>query len=214
MSNRLLTRRLWTTAILLVGATILLHASSRQAKIPIRRPLKNLPLSLGDWSGEELPLTEHIVAALNVDDFLNRTYTNRGGDRIEVYVGYYESQRRGELIHSPKNCLPASGWEWVRKDRRTVQMPNHEPITINDFRIVKGLSQDLVLYWYQGRGRAIADEYEAKLWMVADAMTHHRTDGSLVRLVIPIQDSEARARAAGVQFLQAFYPHLTEFVPD
>jgi EpsI family protein len=72
----------------------------------------------------------------------------------------------------------------------------------------------LVLYWYQGRGRAIADEYQARFWLMADAMTRRRSDGSLVRIIVPIGDREEDARAQGVRFLQALWPSLTEFIPD
>src|ERR1035437_951506 len=131
--------RFWITASLLAGATILLHAANRPIKVPAGHPLKELPLSLGDWQGIDMPLTDHILAAAGVDDYLNRSYTNADRAGIEVYVGYYSSQKSGELIHSPKNCLPAAGWEWVRKGRIDVQLPDHGTLRINDFRISKSI---------------------------------------------------------------------------
>jgi EpsI family protein len=206
--------RLCVTAALLAGAAILLHTTNHPVKVPVRRPLKEMALSLAGWRGADIPITERIVAAAGVDDYLNRSYADGDGNRVEVYVGYYGSQRSGDLVHSPKNCLPAAGWEWVRKGTLAVQLAGRAPILVNDFRIAKGLSQDLVFYWYQGRGRAVADEYQAKLWMIADAVTRRRNDGSLVRIVVPIQESESRARELGVKFLRVFYPRLSEFIPD
>ncbi len=214
MPERSLRMRVWITAAMLAGAAVLLHAANRPLKVPVRQPLRELPIALGPWRGVERPLTDRIVAAAGVDDYLNRSYSDESGNQVELYIGYYGSQRSGDLIHSPKNCLPGAGWEWVRKDRLPVQVPGYAPIVVNDFRIAKGLYQNLVLYWYQGRGRAIADEYRAKLWMIGDAITRRRTDGSLVRIVVPIQDSESKARNLAVTFLQTFYPELSRFIPD
>ena len=201
-------------AVLVVAATVLLHASDQRTKTPLRKPLDDIPLVLGQWSGVNMPFTDRIIAAVGVDDYLNRAYTDSNGNLVEVYLGYYGSQRAGELIHSPKNCLPGAGWEWVRKGRLDVTFPGQTAIEINDFRITKGLKEELVLYWYQGRGRAVASEYTAKFWMVADAITRHRSDGSLVRLIVPIQDSETQARALGINLLRELYGHLKESIPD
>jgi EpsI family protein len=209
-----LRNRLWITIALLAGAAIILQAANRPIQVPPRHPLKDMPLSLAGWRGTEMPLTEHILAAAGVTDYLNRSYTDPQGKPLELYLGYYNSQRSGELAHSPKNCLPGAGWEWIRTGRLQVEVPGHDPILVNDFRIAKGLQQDLVLYWYQGRGRAIADEYQARFWLMADAMTRRRSDGSLVRIIVPIGDREEDARAQGVRFLQALWPSLTEFIPD
>jgi len=214
MPERSIRIRLWITAALLSAATILLHASNHPIRMAVRHPLREMPLSLGGWRGADIPLTAHILEAAGVDDYLNRSYVDGNGNAIEVYVGYYMNQRSGDLIHSPRNCLPAAGWESVRKSRLSVRLPGRPPMVVNDFRIAKGLFQDEVLYWYQGRGRAIADEYTAKLWMIADAMMRHRNDGSLVRIVVPIRDRESTARDLGVSFLRAFYPRLNEFIPD
>jgi EpsI family protein len=209
-----LRNRLWVSIALLAGAALFLHAANRPLKVPARHSLKELPLSLGKWRGTEVPLTDYILAAAGVNDYVNRVYTAPQGGEIDLYVGYYNSQRSGELIHSPKNCLPGAGWEWLRTGRLNVQVPNSPPIRVNDFRIAKGLQQDLVLYWYQGRGRAVADEIQSRLWMISDAITRRRTDGSLVRIIVPIQNSEDNARAQAVSFLQALWPSLSESIPD
>jgi EpsI family protein len=214
MSSSAFPNRFWIVAALLIGATILLHATNQRPKRPLRQPLKDIPLAMGEWRGTEIPIEERIVTALGVDEYLNRNYTDSNGNSLEFYIGYFGSQRSGELIHSPKNCLPGAGWEWVRTGRLNLALPNRPSIQINDFRIAKGLKQALVLYWYQGRGRSIANEYTAKFWMIADAMFRHRTDGSLVRVVIPLTKGEQDARALGVHFLQSVYPSLEQSIPD
>jgi EpsI family protein len=149
-----------------------------------------------------------------MDDYVNRGYTDDHANSLELYIGYHASQRSGELIHSPRNCLPAAGWEWARKGRLAIDFPGLARFEVNDFRIVKGLQQRVVLYWYQGRGRAIPGEYEAKFWTIADALIRHRTDGALVRIVTPIQTDEAAARAVSVSFLRTLCPCLQELIPN
>ncbi len=214
MADRSIRTRLLVTIALLICATVLLRAKSRRESVAPRQPFRVMPMVLGEWHAVDAPLTQHIIEAAGVDDYLSRFYTDAGGNQVEIYVGYYKSQRAGNLIHSPRNCLPGSGWETERAARSTIAIPGRSPIVVNDFLMVKGLAQDVVLYWYEGRGRAIASEYTAKFWMVADAITRNRTDAALVRIVIPIKSGEAEARARGISFVRTLYPHLHDFIPD
>lgn len=205
--------RILITAGLLVAATGLLHNLSHGERIPARRPLREFPSVLGNWKGADSPIVQRLVEASGVDDYLDRVYANRSGDSVAFYVGYYESQQTGDWVHSPKNCLPGTGWEAVRAARLTLDVPGHS-IVVNQYLVEKGLDQELVLYWYQARGRVIASEYWGKVWLVADAITRNRTDVALVRISTPTVDSEERARKRAVEFAQAAYPRLNQFLPD
>jgi EpsI family protein len=201
------------TAALLVAATALLHSLNHGERIPPRRALREFPSVLGNWQGADAPIVDRLVKASGVDDYLNRVYGNRGGDPVAFYVGYYESQQTGDWVHSPKNCLPGAGWEPVSAGRLTIDVPGRA-IVVNQYLIRKGLDQDLVLYWYQARGRVIASEYWGKVWLVVDAITRHRTDVALVRIWTPAVDGVEGARNRAVEFAQAAYPHLSQFLPD
>jgi EpsI family protein len=130
-----------------------------------------------------------------------------------LYVGYYGSQKTGDTIHSPKNCLPGSGWDPVRSGFAAISVAEGRQIVVNEYVIQQDENKQLVFYWYQGRGRVIASEYAGKFWMVADAISRNRTDGALVRLVTPINDNEASARARLVRFTQDLFPQLDEIIP-
>ena len=142
-----------------------------------------------------------MVQAAGVDDYVSRIYGIGQQIPIGLYVGYYGSQRTGDTIHSPKNCLPGAGWEPVRAGYLTISPPGGAPIEVNEYLVAKGADKRLVLYWYQGRGRVIASEYAGKVWMVVDAIRLHRTDGALVRLVTPVDDGEANAQERLVRFV-------------
>ena len=72
----------------------------------------------------------------------------------------------------------------------------------------------MVFYWYQSRGRVIASEYRAKFWMVADAISRNRTDAALVRIITPINDGDASARARLVRFSQLLFQNLDRILPN
>lgn len=206
--------RLWITAGVLLGASLLLHTVSHGETIVPRQPLSKLPYSLATWTGEERPMEERIVQAVSVSDYTNRVYFDPEQAAVQVYIGYYASQRTGDTIHSPKNCLPGAGWDPIYSGYATIPVPGGHQITVNEYVIQQDLNKQLVFYWYQGRGRVIASEYWGKFWMIADALSRNRTDGALVRLITPMSDGEANARARLVRFTQLLFPHLDNLIPN
>ena len=216
-------RRLLITSVLLfAGAGYLAHAT-RAEIVPPRRPLATLPVRMAPWQGREgQPFAANVLAVLGVDEYVNRVYLSGTGPYVGLYVGYYESQRQGDTMHSPLNCLPGAGWQSIRQGRTALTVTDgsgaSRPITVNQFVIQKGLDRLMVLYWYQSHGRVIASEYTSKMYMVYDAMRLNRTDGALVRVITPItgtsaadEDAAAR-RAAG--FVQDLFPSLSGVLPS
>jgi EpsI family protein len=206
--------RLWITAGFLVGAFVLLHSVSHGEAVVPHQPLHELPYTLGSWTGREQPFPERIVQAVGVSDYTNRTYFSQQVGLAQLYVGYYASQRTGDTIHSPKNCLPGAGWDPVQSGYTKISVPGGRQIVVNEYVIQKGLDKQLVFYWYQGRGRVIANEYLGKFWMVADAISRNRTDGALVRVITPMNDSEEKARARLESFTQLVFPQLNALIPN
>jgi EpsI family protein len=206
--------RLWITAGLLVGAFLLLHNVSHGEAVVLHQPLRELPYTLDSWTGTEQPLPERIVQAVGVSDYTNRIYFNPQVGLAQLYVGYYASQRTGDTIHSPKNCLPGAGWDPVQSGYIKISIPGGRQIVVNEYVIQQGLDKQLVFYWYQGRGRVIASEYSGKFWMVADAISRNRTDGALVRVVTPMNDGEVQPRARLVSFTQLLFPQLERIIPN
>ncbi len=206
--------RMWITAALLVGATVFLHTLSHGEAVVPRAPLRELPYTLGSWTGQEQPLESRIVQAVGVSDYANRLFFNQLDPPVQLYVGYYASQRTGDTIHSPKNCLPGAGWDPVQSGYATIAVPDGRKIVVNEYVIQQGLDKQLVFYWYQGRGRVVASEYAGKFWMVADAISRNRTDGALVRLVTPMNGPEAKARARLESFTQLIFPRLDQLIPN
>jgi EpsI family protein len=158
---------------------------------------------------------------LGVDEYVNRVYESRDGV-ASLYIGYYQSQRQGDTIHSPMNCLPGSGWEPLSRSYLTIpvgtDVKGSPEITVNRYVIQKGLDRQVVLYWYQSHGRAIANEYRSKIFMVYDAVRLNRTDAALVRVVSPRYGTDAaaedRASDRAVAFVKAMFPLLDRYLPS
>ena len=206
-----------------VVASAIITRSTHSEPTPIRTPLAQLPMRLGEWRGiQEPPFNRQVLDVLGVDDYLTRAYVRSGHSSVGLYIGYYQSQRQGETIHSPLNCLPGSGWEPLSKSTRPILVsttPGDPPraIWVNRYMVQKGIDRQLVLYWYQSHGRIVASEYLSKLYLIADAVRLNRTDGSLVRVMSPaspdVQDGEERAERDVVQFVEVLFPRLREYLP-
>ncbi len=207
----------------------IVHSLSQGEAVVTKESFADFPLTIGErWRGKELGLPALVLDVLQLTDYMMRVYVPVGdqvksrklkgkssdGTPIYLYVGYYESQRTGATYHSPKNCLPGAGWEFIESKQVSVPMPGRGEITINRALVRKGLDEQVILYWYQDRGRVIASEYRAKAYLIWDAMAKNRTDGSLVRLSVPVIETPEHAYQHGVVFLRDVWPVLNGYMPE
>ena len=142
----------------------------------------------------------------------DRQYLRDASAPIGIYVGYYASQRQGDTIHSPQNCLPGAGWQPVTSERTTLDV-GRQTIPVNRFIIQKGIDRQAVFYWYQGRSRVLASELANKAWLMLDAARLRRTDGGLVRVITPVASTPDAAFAALSTFSTALFPYLSSRLP-
>ena len=202
--------RWWAALILLLAAAVTEYALPRTESWAPHPPLQNLPLAFADWRAQDIPIDAHLVAASRADDYLNRLYRQAPGNEVGLYIGYYKSQRAGDSVHSPKNCLPGSGWEPVDVSISSLRVPGSDaPLPVNRYVVQHGDEKSVTFYWYQSPRRVIATEYAAKFWLVADSIRYRRSDTSLVRVIVPVQDNNvAAASDTGEAFIRALYPQL------
>ncbi|MCF8063249.1 MAG: EpsI family protein [Deltaproteobacteria bacterium] len=171
----------------MLATALLVGHASRSESVPPSRPLSEFPIRIDSWVGESERFDDNVYRILGVDDSILATYRSPGGEWVQLYVGFYASQREGDLIHSPKNCMPGGGWNIVRMDLETLDVPSlGKPFEAIKLVLEKGDRRQVVLYWFQSRGRFIASEYLQKIYLVFDSITRNRTDGSFVRLIAPV----------------------------
>ena len=181
-----------------------------------RRELKGFPKQIGTWeqSGGDEQFDNQTLAVLRSSDYLLRNYRGTDGRVVNFYVGYYASQRDGATYHSPLNCLPGAGWVMNDPGTITITPEGRAPFVANRYLIQNGLHKELLVYWYQGRGRAIASEYWGKVYTVVDSVRRRRSDGAMIRIMTPIDGSESKALQAAIDLATHSAAILPEFVPD
>lgn len=203
--------------VLLLSQAAIFYGFSRGEQSPVYKTFDTFPATVGSWKLiQEGVFEPGVKDVLRGDDYINRYY---GDDRTKQYanlfVAFFKSQRTGQAPHSPKNCLPGSGWIWTVSDTIPIKVDAYpQPIVVNRYIVQKGDQKSLVLYWYQSRDRVVANEYRAKVFVIADALRYNRTDTALVRVVVGVNGSEQAATDSAVSFVQSFFVPLRGFLPN
>jgi len=209
--------RFLLAALLIAGAAIFLQAHTRNEVFPPRQTLDSFPPQLGSWTGTDLPLAQNVLDVLRPTDYVLRFYRNEEKPELSaaLYMAYWKSQRTGAEIHSPKNCLPGSGWTPLESKEIVLTMPGHAPFPANRYVIARGDSRQAVLYWYWAHDRGVASEYWAKFYLVADSIRMNRSDGALVRITTPLYPGETADAAVSrvLPFAGQITPLLAAYIP-
>jgi len=204
--------------VLLAGSGLFLQARGRGEIIPQRPLLSSFPDQLGPWVGSDIAMAKETLDVLGPGDFLLRVYRNESEPQpyADLFIAYFPTQRAGDTIHSPKNCLPGAGWSPIESKRVTLSVPGHNPFVVNRYLIGKGTDRQLVLYWYWAHSRAVASEYWAKIYLVTDSIRMNRSDGSLVRMTTPMFAGESADAAMQrlLPFAQQVVPLLNQYIPQ
>ena len=181
-----------------------------------RQELRAFPKQFGTWeqTGGDKQFDNETMAVLRASDYLSRDYRGADGRTANFYVGYYASQRDGATYHSPLNCLPGAGWVMGEPGTITISPKGKAPFVANRYVIQNGAQKDLLVYWYQGRGRSVASEYWGKIYTVVDSVSMRRSDGAMVRITTPVSSSEAAALQAATNLAAEASTILPEFIPD
>ncbi len=205
----------WIAAgILGFGALLTLGFVREQRRMPLREPLSAaVPRTLAGEGGEDVTISPEEQRVAGMSQYVMRAYGPDAASGFSVYVGYYERQSQGRTIHSPKNCLPGAGWEPLSSRRETIAVGDQR-VPVNRYLLQNGGHQALVLYWYQGRGRIVANEYRVKLNLLRDQALLGRSDEALVRVVVPVVNGEAAAYSRATEVARELVPAVRRALPS
>jgi exosortase D (VPLPA-CTERM-specific) len=185
---------------------------------PTREAFVEFPLHFGDWRGKSESLEQIYLDQLKLDDYELANFVDGTGQTVNFYVSYYNSQRKGDAVHSPRSCLPGGGWQMREFAQRNLPQVtvSGQPLRVNRTLIELGDQRQLVYYWFQQRGRIITNEFVVKWYLFWDALTEHRTDGAMVRLItsLPVSSSEVDADRRLTEFASSIARELPRFVPN
>ena len=216
------TRFYLVTLMLLLTAGIL-QTRATTDKTPPSPPLNGLPHSIGSYRSTDVPIDSAVLQILGSGRFLNRLYFDRSLEAlghaakpVSLFIGYFPTQRTGQSIHSPQNCLPGAGWSFESSRDLSLTDVTGKKLNVGEYVITDGTVRQEVLYWYRAHGRSIASDYQAKLFLMADAIRFNRTDGALVRIITPILTGETAQQAhdRAIGFAAQTAPLLPTFIPD
>lgn len=191
----------------------------REVQPVMRESLSSFPRSISGWTGQAQLLDPAVERVLGADDYLDATFF-AAGERAPVnfFTAWYSRQTDGQGLHSPEVCLPVGGWEIFSLERHSVSMPDtaYGTFDVNRAVIQNGMTQKLVYYWFEQRGKRMTNDILAKMSVVWDSLTIGRTDGALVRFITAIEpgesleDADARLR----RMMEPALHHLPRFIPD
>lgn len=204
--------RFYIVYALLVAAALFVHTHSDLA-VPTNRPLDEIPLRGAGWTMTgQTRFDERVIEVLKPTDYISRSYADAEGKRVSLYLGYHAGGPESGPIHSPKHCLPGSGWSVLNE--RTVSLPfGGKKINLVRSVYQNGEAREMFLYWFQVRGETLASEYALKLAEVKNSIFHNRRDAAFVRVSVPFQGDEEKAFETGKAFIETFYPAIEAVLP-
>lgn len=198
---------------LLFGCVALYLHLHTTVVVPSLKPLDSFPQQQADWRmTSEWSFSAGVLDVLKAADYISRQYTDGAGNKVTLYVGYHSGGKDAGGIHSPKHCLPGSGWYEISSQRGTMDL-QQGPLKVVRAIYQKGEQKELFLYWFQVRGRSLSDEYSLKLAEITNSLLYRRVDSAFIRISVPFETDQARAVALGERFTRDFYPLLQEFLP-
>jgi EpsI family protein len=214
--------KFWVVFVLLAAAFTTLRLRGDTDRVPPTPPLDQMPETIGSWTAQDFPLDAETLSVLGDGRFLNRVYTNLAstGQAVEapisLFIGYFPTQRSGQSIHSPQNCLPGAGWAFLSSKVINLPTADGRPYPVGEYLIANGTDKRIVLYWYLAHGRSVASDYKAKAYMMFDAIRWNRTDGALVRTITQIGPNESfeSAEQRVIGFTNQVTPLLPRFIPN
>jgi EpsI family protein len=209
--------RFLAVLLLFSSAAVYLYAHGLNEVFPPHQPPESFPAQLGPWDGTDQPIDPKTLKILGPGEFLMRNYVPHPDQDpwVSLFIAYFRSQRAGDTIHSPLQCLPGAGWLPIDRSQVTLSLGGHAPFPANRVVIAKGELRQVVLYWYWAHDRGVASEYWAKYYLIKDSIQLHRSDGALVRIITPVypgEDANAAYRRI-LPFAGEIVPRLDDYIP-
>ncbi len=209
--------RVLVVLALLAVTWYVLQTTSEVTATPIKKSLSSFSHQIADYHlSNSFQSSADVLKMLGVDDYIQYNYINESNSLINLYAGFYKAVGVSGSYHSPKNCLPGGGWGIDTVERVVLQtgIEGKKNVTVSQMLIRNGSDFQVVLYWYQNRGRIIASEYWEKIYLVIDALFKGRRDGTFVRIMTVVQDEDIKGAEDRVKlFAEQVLPLLDTYLP-
>lgn len=209
--------RVLLVLILFACTWLVLQTTSSVQPVAIKKTLSQFPQEIGEYRlSDSFQSSAGVLELLGVDDYIQYNYVTDNGEHVNLYAGYYRAVGVEGSYHSPKNCIPGGGWG-INTTREVVLdqgIEGQNTSTVSEMLIRNGKEYQVVLYWYQNRGRIIASEYWEKIYLVLDALVKGRRDGTFVRIMSYAGNGDIEAARARVKnFAEDAMLELQDYLP-
>lgn len=199
---------------LLLLAAVAFVALHEDVSVPVAKPLADIPARLGTWRAvDDVRFSEAVLKQLRPSDYLYRVYADEEGRQVSLYLGYHGGGPDSGPIHSPKHCLPGSGWH-NEGEQKVELVSGDQRIDLVQSVYGNGSDKELFLYWFQVKGRTLTGEYALKFAEVTNSILHNRRDSAFIRVSVPYKQSPEVAVALGERFVRDFYPEIARVLPQ
>ena len=197
--------------LILAGLYINLHSD---IEVPLNRSFKDFPMEHKGWDIiSESHFSDDVLDVLRPTDYMLRKYAGTEGVPVSLYIGYHSGGKDSGPIHSPKNCLPGSGWYSVSEETMSVRS-GLKGIGLVKAVYQKGFSKEIFFYWFHVRGQSLTNEFALKVAEIKNSMLYRRRDSAFIRISVDVESDEDMSLLVGEKFIKDFYPIIVEFLPE
>ena len=205
--------RFMTVYLLLITAALFVHLHS-DTFVPMNKPLSGFPVRYKSWHMlSQSYFSDAVLNSLKPTDYLDRQYADDKGRRVELYIGYHGGGKEGGELHSPKHCLPGSGW-YLNKEKKTTLDLGGDNINLVEAVYQSDERREVFFYWFQVKGRTLTDEYSLKMAEILNSVFHGRRDAAFIRVSSPLGADDEKAFSTVIEFIRDFYPVIDDFLPQ
>lgn len=207
-------RSRFIVVFVLLGVMGLYMTMHRDLEVPLARPFSEFPPTHNGWRmAGQSALSASVLKVLLPSDYLSRRYEAEDGTQVDMYLSYFDGGPDSGGIHSPKHCLPGSGWTELSSQRTTMELGG-ETVKLVRAVYAMGGNREVIYYWFAMHGQTLSDEYSLKLAEIKGSMFHRRRDKSFIRISVQAKENTGTAEKRIEAFLRDFYPIIREFLPS
>ena len=180
-----------------------------QNKAPLKDFLNNIP----DYTIlRHIKLEKNAYDMLDLDDYFYADYNGPSG-KVNLYIGYYYTANKAYAAHSPLICYPSQGWKIdEQQPSKSVGVGSYK-VKYDEITTSLGKTKELVLFWLQAYDRTNTQVVRNKIDMGYNKLVNNGEQHGFVRVSVPLTGTTYKeAKQSAMDFIQAFYPHLIEYV--
>ena len=175
--------------------------------------IHHFPKVIGNWTSEEIAISEDEKALLETDNVFVRRYTNDKIDEVFLFIVYSQNNRK--VSHPPEICYIGGGATILDNVRDSIVLENEDSVVdVNRLKVERGRITQIFTYWFK-----IGDSFTPSYWkqqaiIAYKSLLGQPSSSALIRISSTVnngKDSEATELIK--KFGRLIIPHLQQYLP-